>query len=173
MPEQDLIEILRGGLAASSSIERKEWAHQVVANDLNLEQFLPLLHRNDKTSQRFMWLLGDICELDPQRLEPCLPLLFSLRDEMPFPGMRRSVAKWLMLTQMPPSVEKQAVPQLLRWLASPNASIGCKSYSARTLFDLAKQGRIEKEDVRAILNEQAKHSNRSYAGRMEKLLERL
>lgn len=68
MTESELFEILNVSLAESRSADRKMWANLIVDHDLDLSGLLPLLHRKDITSQRFMWLLGDVCELEPQRL---------------------------------------------------------------------------------------------------------
>ena len=120
-----------------------------------------------------MWLIGDVCEMNPQVVEPCLPFLFSLRDQMPFPGMRRSLAKWLWLTNVPADVEDQAIPQLLQWLDGDEYSIACKSYTAKALFDLVIAGRLAIDTLIPVLKRQCLSENRAYASRMQKILDRL
>lgn len=164
---------LEMSLASSDSAARKHWAQQVVDHEIPLIQLIPLLHADIGTGQRFMWLIGDVCENAPDVVADCLPLLFSLRDQMPFPGMPRSVARWLWLTSVPRDIESDAIPQLIKWLADSATSIACKSYSAKALFELAAQRRVSQTRLRKILQGQAGNSNRAYGGRMQKLLERL
>lgn len=173
MPKIELMQELNHALADSDSQSRKEWAEQIVQSGQPLQDLLPLLHADQTTAQRFMWLIGDICELEPGIVAPCLSFLFSLRDQMPFPGMRRSLAKWLWLTKVPVDMESVAIFRLLRWLDEDEYSIGCKSYAAKALFELATQDRVSVEQLRKILEGQANAGNKAFASRMQKLLDRL
>lgn len=141
--------------------------------DVPIERLFALLDPGDKTSQRFTWLIGDVCEIDPNRVAIYLPLLFSLRNEMPFPGMQRSVSKWLLLTSVPAEVETAAIKQLLSWVRDPQACIASKSYSARALFELVKTKRLSRKRAMNALVTQLDHVNRSYAYRITRLAERL
>ncbi len=169
----ELVKNLNASLANSSARDRKFWAQQVIDQDVSLESLMSLLHRGDKTSQRFMWFIGDLCEIDPDRVAACLEPLFELRNQMPFPGMQRSVSKWLMLTNVPEKMEKRAISQLFAWLQSDDACIASKSYSAKTLHNLVQQNRASKKRLASALTQQAKHTNRAYACRMKKLLDQL
>lgn len=168
-----LLHKIKSSIAKSDSAARKHWAEQIVDSQLPLGHFVPILFAEPKTAQRFMWTIGDICELDPRVVAQCMPMLCDMRDQMPFPGMDRSVAKWLWLTNVPASVEKKAIPQLLDWLANESASIACKSYSAKALFDLVKNSRLEKKKLEPALQAQAQHKNKAYASRIRKLLREL
>ncbi len=173
MMMNQLFRELSSRLAKSMSVERKSWAEQVVNEGISLKDLLGLLHADAKTSQRFMWLLGDICELAPDLLVPLMPLLFSLRNEMPFPGMRRSVSKWLDLTNVPANIEGQAIPQLLNWTGDSDVSIACRSYSTRTLVKLASSGRINPRKVAKAVESQLKQGTPAFQKRMQQALDRL
>lgn len=170
---QSILERLKSSLAESDSENRKDWSRQIVEGGVPLENLLSLFHLDQKTAQRFMWLIGDVCELEPDAVVPCLPFLFSLRDQMPFPGMRRSVAKWLWLTNVPSSVEDEAVGQLLDWLNGPGSTIGCKSYAAKALFELAVQKRVSVNHLKRILKRQTENKNEAFGSRMDKLRRQL
>ncbi|MEM7453221.1 MAG: hypothetical protein AAF456_02590 [Planctomycetota bacterium] len=167
---QELIEQLKASLATSDATNRKFWAQWIINDQIPLQSLMSLLHFGDGTSQRFMWLIGDICELDPESVRPCLPMLFSLRNEMPFPGMPRSVAKWLWLTNVPVEMEAESVSQLFAWMESESASIACKSYAAKALFDLATDRRISSRRFVRCLEKEAEHENRAYGKRIRKIL---
>lgn len=168
-----LIEELRSHLPQSDSRLRKDWARRIADQQIPLESFLSLLHGDTKTAQRFTWLISDIGEADPELLSSCLPVLFSLRDQMPFPGMQRGVAKWLLITNVPESIEDEAVKQLFLWMKDPDACIASKSFSARVLVELVFQDRVSKSRVKRVLSKQVGTINKAYSRRMEKLLARV
>lgn len=168
-----LIEELRRLLPTSDAKLRKHWAHRIVIENIPVVSLFVLLHGHIKTAQRFTWLLGDLLEEDRTVVAPVVPMLFDLRDKMPFPGMRRTVAKSLWYLGVPPQLEKQAIPELFKWLEVDAYAIGVKHYAAKALFDLAVEKRVDVSRLNQILNKQARHENRAHASRMEKLQVRL
>lgn len=168
-----MIRKLRLGLAESDAAERKRWAHELIDQRIPLESLFSLWHADVKTAQRFMWFVGDLSDLEPGVVAPCIVFLFSLRDEMPFPGMHRSVAKWLLRTNLPPEIEQDGMKQLFAWLADPHEEIGCKHYSARALANLVQQGRASSPRLKKVLRAEVKHRNPAYAARTQKLLNEL
>ena len=164
---------LESKLSVSDARLRKHWATRIISERISLESLFSLWHAEPKTAQRFMWLIGDLSDLCPNAVEPCLPFLIGLRDQMPFPGMHRSIAKWLHRTGVPKAVQNQAVEVLLNWLSSPVEEIGTKSYSAMALVELASAERIPKKRLVDILDSESKHENRAYGKRILKQLERI
>ncbi len=173
----DLINQLASKLATSDAKLRRHWAEQIATQNIPLQSLFSLLHDEIGTSQRFVWLIGDLCERDPYVVAPCLPFLFSLRDQMPFPGMHRSLAKWLWLTGVPESVggkqTKTWIEQLFAWMEDPTAKVGCKSYAAKGLFELAIESRVSKQRVLRVLDAQSRHTNKAFGTRMKKLFDQL
>ncbi len=172
MSISELIDQMRNALPASDAELRKYWAGQVIDRDIELSQLITLFHGERQVAQRFMWFIGDVCELDPDRVSRCLPLLFELRDAMPFPGMRRSVAKWLWHTGVPEEING-AAGQLLEWITDPEVSIACKSFSAKALELLVRQGRISPETVIRALGSQFGMATPAFGRRMRKVVENI
>jgi hypothetical protein len=166
----DLLETLRVSLAGSDSATRKAWALEIVESGEPLKTLFSLLHGEVRTAQRFTWLLGDVAALNPELMIPCMPLLLSLCEEMPFSGMQRSVAKWLLLTNVPEQIESESITQFFRWLNSESACIASKSYSARALFEMVKQNRVPQSKVAKAVKGQIGTINPAYSYRMKKLL---
>ena len=166
----ELFHEIKTTLPKSDSRIRKQWAEQIIREKIPLSEFLVLLHGEKKTAQRFIWLIGDLLELDSNVVVDCLPILFSLRDQMPFPGMRRTVAKCIWFADVPPEMEPETTKQLFSWLADEQYSIGCKHYAAKALFDLVKLGKVPATKLKRILAKQANHSNTAHAKRMGKML---
>jgi hypothetical protein len=167
--KSELYQQLQSYLAESDSEQRKFWASRIVNDRVPIDSLFTLFHGEHKTAQRFMWLLGDVSELDSSRIMPYMSLLFSMRDQMPFPGMPRSVAKWLIQTNVPEEIEDEAIKQLFEWLGNPQTSIACKSFSAKCLGLMVKQGRASKAKLVPMLKGQFKNSNRAFVKRMKKL----
>ena len=161
-------------LATSDAKLRKHWAQRVLNESIPVASLMSLLHADhNKTAQRFTWFIGDLLEAEPKLVEECLPLLFSLHDQMPFPGMRRSVGKCFYFCGVPREMESQVVPVLMDWLGDDRYTIGCKHYAAKVLFELVKQSRVEGLRVDKLLKKQEQHSNAAHASRMAKQREQL
>ena len=173
MAAVQLIDELRSLLSSSDSVQRKHWAKRIVNEKIPVMSLMSLLHGEKKTAQRFTWLIGDLLEADPDVVRECVPLLFSLRDQMPFPGMRRSVGKCLWYAGVPKDLETEAIAELFHWLKEDEFAIGCKHYAAKALFDMARQERVDRKSLENILKLQTGHSNSAHAKRMQQMLDRL
>jgi hypothetical protein len=169
----DLLVVLKTHLAKSMSEQRKYWAQEIVDKDISLESLFSLWHGDRKTAQRFMWLVGDLSSLAPDRVTPCMPFLFALRDEMPFPGMHRSVAKWLCDTNVPEEIRSDATKQLFRWLKDADEEIGVKHYATKVLLNLSQQGHFSLSRLKTALKTEAWHPNAAYRTRVQKLVDSL
>lgn len=174
---EDFIKELQLHLPKSDARLRKLWAEQIVSQKIPLLSLISLLHGPNKTAQRFNWLIGDLLHQDRTVVRPALQILFDLRDEMPFPGMRRTVARCLWYLGVPANLEKQAIPVLFHWLEDNSFAIGVKHYASKALFDLAIQDRVDarqlNERLNRVLNRQARHVNKAHASRMNKLRRKL
>lgn len=169
----NLLEQLKYSLADSNAAERTVWAREIVEQQIPLEDLFFLFHCNTKTAERFTWLITDIGDQDVGAVASSMELLFSMRDQMPFPGMQRSVAKWLWMTGIPVEIEDSAIEVLFDWMADPAASIACKSFAAKALFDAALQGRASRHKLRHILELQSDIGTPAYRSRIQKLHNKL
>ena len=169
----DLLVQLKSCLAQSMSEQRKHWAQEIIDRQIPLQSLFSLWHADSKTAQRFMWLIGDVSERDPARVTPCMSFLFGLRDQMPFPGMHRSVAKWLLNTNVPEEVAAEATEQLFAWLSDEAEEIGCKHYATKALLNLSLQDRFSLTRLEDVLRKESNHPNPAYRGRVQKLLSQL
>ena len=74
---KNLIEEIEASLNIDDSDNnRKRWSKYIVDNKIKLYSLLPLLDSNKKTATRFIWLVGDICELNPATVDPALKKFF-------------------------------------------------------------------------------------------------
>jgi len=168
-----LIDDLKSLLQTSDAKLRKHWASRIVNEQVSVESLMVLLHGHKKTAERFTWLIGDLLDEDPVVVEPVVRMLFELRDQMPFPGMRRTVAKCLWFVGLPAGLEDVATAELFDWLEDDEYAIGVKHYASKALFELAVDGRADVERLSRVLKRQTKHENQAHAGRMKKLYDKL
>ena len=166
----DLLHQLARHLASSNAEQRKHWAQRVVAESFPFESLLSLFHSDPKTSQRFMWFIGDLVRMNPEIVKPSMPLLFSLRDQMPFPGMDRSICVWLFWTRVPEAVCPEAIEQLYDYLGNKTASIAAKSFAAKALMGLIKDKRTSTARLAKTLKTQIPNTNQAFERRMRKML---
>ena len=147
------IEELSRNLSTSDAKLRKHWAQRIVDEKIPVSSLMVLLHFPNKTAQRFTWLIGDLLESDRTVVKNCLPLLFSLRDQMPFPGMQRTVAKCLWYLGVPDALRKEATEELFRWLDDDQFAVGVKHYASKALYDLALENKIDVKRLASILDQ--------------------
>ena len=100
-------------------------------------------------------------------------MLFELRDQMPFPGMRRTVAKCFWYLGVPTEMESEGISQLFDWLEDEQYAIGVKHYASRALFDLAVESRIDVDRLDQALIHETENDNQAHASRMAKLRSKL
>ena len=172
MSDPLILEMSRG-LARSNAAQRKIWARTLIRDQRSLQSLFSLLHSDPKTLERFTWFIGDLAELSPESLVDSMPLLFDLKDQVEFPGITRSVAKWLLCTNVPSNIERVAIPQLMAWITDDSASISCKSFTAKVLVNLARSDRLDANKVIEALNSQTKHDNLAYRKRIKRLVDSL
>ena len=165
----DFIDELKSLLQGSDSRLRKHWAARIVNERMPVADLMVLLHGHEKTAQRFTWLIGDLLEIEPKVVSPCLPLLYELRDQMPFPGMQRTVGKCLWTIGVPKELEKDAVAQMFKWLDDDQFEVSIKHYAAKVLYDLAIEDRIDVKKLDRVLKKQTQHPTKAHANRMLKL----
>lgn len=167
-----LLAELRNGLDDCRAVDRKAWANRIIEQRIPLAHLMALLHEDGTTAQRFMWLIGDLLADQPETVRPCVPLLFELRDQMPFPGMERTVAKCLWLAVPPSEITAEAIDQLADWMTSQETPVSVLHYASKALFNLCRAGRFDSRRLESMLDEQTRHPNASHAKRMAKLRDR-
>lgn len=160
-------------LATSYAVQRKKWAKEIDQSGVPLRDFFLLWHGDQKTAQRFMWLIGDICDQNIDLVRNEMEFLFSIRNQFTFAGMDRSVAKWLWLTGVPSEIEIEAGDQLVMWMEDTGRKVACHAYASQALFLLASENRIDKNRLLKSFSRETLHNNKTYARRISRQLAQL
>jgi hypothetical protein len=144
------IKNLGGEIANSSAAQRKRWACELIENDFQLENLLPLLHNKD-TALPTLWLISDIASLDAPRVQKWIPSLFEACSHLPFTTRAHSLSRYCMLCGIPPEVEGFAVDQLFEWALHPETTQMTKRSSLLALKNHLEIRPELKEELISVL----------------------
>ena len=134
MPNKTLLNELALSLINEDSAERrKQWANYIHQHKINLADLTSLIHSEKKTAMRFSWLVGDLCEMAPERVLPSVTYFFSKRNEIAIPNFDLRLAKMLWLCGIPVTIKGEAVDQLFKWLEDPQITVMTKTYALNAL----------------------------------------
>ena len=63
----DLLKEIENSLVTDDTdINRKRWAKKFASKEIALKNFLYLVNSDQKLATRFIWLIGDLCESNPE-----------------------------------------------------------------------------------------------------------
>ncbi|MCG8476473.1 MAG: hypothetical protein MI784_13475 [Cytophagales bacterium] len=160
-------------LGESTGECRKIWAKKIVEERIPIAPLLELLKEKSPVNSRFSWLLGDLCELNPDWFRPLLPELFLGRHRVNVLHYDRSVARWLNLAGIPEEIEGEAVDQLFEWLLDPKIKVATKAHSAHALFRMCKKYPELGSELRLALEDQRGKNTDAFRRLSVKLLRML
>ena len=146
-------------LPTSDVEKRKMWASTIVENDIDIKELSKLLDCEHRIALRFLWLLTEIGQLNPNKLFIELPYLFDLCYYLN-PIYKQSFATFWLVADVPPENEGKAVDLLFEILLSNDTKVTIKSRAILVLFKLTKKYPELKNELGLCLTEQiSKHSN--------------
>jgi hypothetical protein len=140
-----------------SEVNQKKWAMYIVKNKIPLRTLADILLTEGKAATRFSWLIGGVCQIDPQVVFPEIEFLFHLRSKVKVPGFSRSLARMMWLCGIPESIEGEATECLFQWLMDANESISAKVYSIHALEALVIKYPELKGELIAAIESQMNH----------------
>ena len=166
-----LIEELSVSLIHDDSDEnRKKWAKYIIAKNIPLKELIDLLDFEKRVATRFMWLVGDICELKPRVVFPTITYFFSKRKTIHVTNFNRSLAKMFWLAGVPKEIEGQATTEMFNWMMDPNVIVSTKNYSILALSNLATKYSELKNELKLVIEDQLPKSSVSFKKCAKKVL---
>lgn len=138
------------------------WSKYVLENKIGLKELLPLLHREHTVGMRFAWMIGTLCEMEPEVVRPVSKYLYENRDKVHFPNFDRTLAKVFYLVGVPPEIEGEAIDSLFRWMESPDIGISIRRFALLALIEVTKTYPELKEELKLILESQLDNSQPTY-----------
>lgn len=160
-------------LPTSSARQRKEWAHRILNEELDLKALSNLLYQEQKVATRFAWLLSELGEIAPQRLFRELPYLFGLTGQIDHFDFTVSFAMYWRLCGVPEVNEPRAINLLFGWLRSAETNVTIKSRALFVLYDLSIKYPELKNELKLSLENQMELSTPDFQKRAYSILNKL
>jgi hypothetical protein len=149
-------------IADQSSENRKKWAIYLIENQIDIKNFVDLVLSERKLALRFIWLIGDLCEINPEYLAPSIPHFYALKEKVKFPNYDRSLAKMFLHCGIPNDMEGEIIDELFSWIMDPKISVATKTNSMLALKKvLVKYPELENE-FRLIIKDQLDKNSVSF-----------
>lgn len=148
---------------------RTIWAKRI-ASGRNLGDFIVLLDEGHPVGMRFMWLMGEVCELAPDLVRGFLPALFLRKDDFTFPGFHRSLARWMSIAGVPEELEGEVLEVFVGWILAPEEDIATKSYAIKVLLGMAGRYPEIVPELRLVLKGQLEMHTAAYQRRIRNVL---
>ena len=146
-------------LPTSTAEKRKMWAATIVEKNIDIKDLSKLLKCEQKIASRFLWLLSEIGELNPNKLFIELPFLLDLCDRLNH-TYKKSFATFWLIAGVPSENEGRAINLLFQWLLSADTNVTIKSRSLLVLFKFTKKYPELKNELKLCLKDQMdKHTN--------------
>lgn len=168
-----LYQELREQLSKSDAQQRKAWVAHILAEDVALSSLLPLATEPKEVASRFLWLLGDLAETQPERLFKALPKLYSMKSEINGIDVNRSFAKFWQYCGIPEVNESKAIELLFCWLGDAQSKVSLKMHSALALYKVSERFPEIQVELHAQLEEQLLRNDNSFNTRAQKLLDNM
>lgn len=163
---------LESSLLASNMEIRKVWVATMIEEDVNLKDLSGLLKCEQKIATRFLWLLSEVGQADPNRLYRQLPFLLDLCDQLN-PVYKTSFASFWLIVGVPPENEGKAIEWLFQWLLSADTNVTIKSRAILVLFNLTEKYPGLKNELKLCLLDQMTKYSRDFEKRAGKILRKI
>jgi len=169
-----LIEKIEVSLLRDDTDEnRKKWAEYIVSNKIPLIDIIELLHAEKRAATRFIWVVGDLCELDPKVVYPAITYFWSKKNETEITNYNRSLAKMFWLCGIPEKIEGVATNEMFEWLLDPEVIVSTKNYSLLALANLTDKYSELKSELRMIIEDQLEKNSIAFAKCAQKVLKKI
>jgi hypothetical protein len=156
-----------------SDTSLRKWACYLSENKVDLQDLLLLLDEDRFTAMRFLWLMGGLVEIDPERVAPVVPYLFAKRFEVQVPNYDRSIAKFCWLAGIPEELEGEVIDVLFQWILDPKMSTSTKGFAVSALFKQTEKHPELKHELKIVIEDQLTKNGVSFEKRAGKVLLKL
>ena len=160
-------------IVEDNDINRKKWAKKFVSNKIELKKYLYLLEADKKLATRFIWLVGDICELDPKTVFPVIKDFFIYRNKTKIVNYNRSLAKMFMYCGIPKDIEGEIVNILFNWLLDPNELVTTKNYALIALYNQTTKYPELVSELESVIKDQFDKNAVSFKSTANEILNKL
>jgi hypothetical protein len=163
---------LESSLASSTGSDRKKWANTIIDNDIPLIQLFTLLAGEEKSANRFFWLVSDIALQKPEKVFAELPLLFDYVEQN-HPKYLSAFASWWHYVGVPEENDAKAIDYLFKGFLSAETPVYIKTRALWVLVKMSKKYPELKQELKLCLSDQMDKYSKEFKKRAEKILKEL
>jgi len=164
---------LENKLLFSTAEIRNNWARIICEQDIELSYLSKLLYCERKIATRFLLLLSDVGQVNPEKLHQYLPTLLEMRGQIKHANIDASFPGFWLIAGVPEQNESKAIELLFEWLQSPKTTVTSKSRSMFVLLKLTNKYPELKNELKLCLEDQMNKHTKSFSKRVEKLISKL
>ncbi|MFK8037195.1 MAG: hypothetical protein AB8B74_02810 [Crocinitomicaceae bacterium] len=158
MKNQHFINFLDKNLSKSSDSDRLVWAKKIIDDKIDLVELINYF-LDQKTSNRFFWLLSNIGQLYPVKLHGVLAYIFENRDQINLENKEATLANYFLLAGVPIEKESEVIDLLFEWIESKKMNVTTKSRSIQVLKNqVLKYPDLENEFQTCLEDQLGKYS---------------
>ena len=168
------MDIVASIVADSSKDNILAIAQQFIRGELKLPSYIHLLEDNDPSiSFRFIWLLEHIALQKPDLVYKHLNYIYSLRNQLHYPGYKRGLAKLISVCGFPERLEGELVELLFDYLNDSNSDIAAKVFAMQALSNICLKYPELSNELIASIESQYEMGTAAFKLRANRLLPKL
>ncbi len=152
---------------------RNYWVNYLIQHNVPLLSICELLFFEKPVSNGFIWMVGGLCEIDPDRVAPAVDFLFQQLGEVNFKNYERSLAKIFYWVGLPTKMESQAIDLLFEWLIDPKMIVSTKTFAMLAIFKITKAYPELKNELKIVIEDQVEFQSVSFRKKAVSILEML
>ena len=160
-------------IANDTEINRKYLANKIISEKIDLRRLLYILDSDKSIATHFIWLVGHICELSPETVDPAIKDFFLHRKKTQIKNYDRSLAKMFVYCGVPEEIEGEATTLMFEWILSPDVIVSTKNYSAIALYNLTLKYPDLKSELILTIQDQLDKNSISFKQTAGKVLNNL
>lgn len=164
--------LLSSQLGESTSIGRKEWVDEIVRCNYMLSDLVELLSSDNKTTNRFLWMISEIGLAHPEFLYQQLPALLKAFEPYEF-IYRQAFASYWLYVGVPEENEAEAIDFLLLIIKDRQVSATIKQRAAKVLGQLAKKYPELNSEIKATLLPLLEDGSSAFRKSIQNIIEKL
>lgn len=132
-----------------------------------------ILSKDNPLSWRSAWVMDKLTAKHPQLLLPYREELVQQLEIDHDPGVHRAVLKAIVRNPIPEDVQGFLFDYAIKHLLNPQSYAAIQAHSMTIAYEIAKDIPELKEELRAVITDQAEHNTAAYKSRARQILKKM
>jgi hypothetical protein len=149
------------------------WAAYLAENPSEIPDCLSLLSEDKPIPMRIAWVLDHVADNNPHCMLEHIPYMYSLKDDMDFPGYKRSLTRLMSFSGIPESIESDAIDTMFKWVLAPHIALAVKVHSIQALYHVCEKYPELSGELIEVIEDQIPKCSVGFKSRGTKLIVKL